>query len=58
MQDTFCLDRKSVAMVTAYFGKNVKNLASRSYFLSIVTNSHEIWHRCLPWGVDVHRHNF
>ena len=17
------------------------------------TNSHEIWHRCLPWGVDV-----
>ena len=18
-----------------------------------LTNSHEIWHRCLPWGVDV-----
>ena len=24
-----------------------------NYFLSFFTNSHEIWHRCLPWGVDV-----
>ena len=27
-----------------------------NYFLSFSprqTSSHEIWHRCLPWGVDV-----
>ena len=27
-----------------------ENLASRTKFF---TNSHEIWHRCLPLGVDV-----
>ena len=24
-----------------------------NYFLSFFTNSHKIWHRCLPLGVDV-----
>ena len=24
-----------------------------NYFLSFWLNSHQIWHRCLPWGVDV-----
>ena len=43
-----------VSMVTAYYGKNVsKNLASRTTSVTLFTNSHEIWHRCLPWGVDL-----
>ena len=54
-QDTFFdSGRKCVAMVTAYYGKNGdENLASANYFLSFSPILHEIWHRCLPWGVDV-----
>ena len=42
-------------MVTAYYGKNgVKILRRELHVLpQFFTNSHEIWHRCLPWGVDV-----
>ena len=54
MQDTFFdSDRKSVAMVTAYYGKNGGKILRRELLPQFVTNSHEIWHRCLPWGVDV-----
>ena len=54
VQDTFFdSGRKSVAMVTAYYGKMGEKYCVANYFLSFFTNSHEIWHRCLPWGVDV-----
>ena len=54
MQDTFFdSDRKSVAMVTAYYGKNGGKILRRELLPQFFTNSHEIWHRCLPWGVDV-----
>ena len=54
VQDTFFdSDRKSVAMVTAYYGKNGGKILRRELLPQFVTNSHEIWHRCLPWGVDV-----
>ena len=52
VQDTFFdSGRKCVAMVTAY-GKNGKILR-RELLPQFFTNSHEIWHRCLSWGVDV-----
>ena len=40
-------------MVTAYYGKNGGKLLHRELLSQFFTNSHEIWHRCLPWGVDV-----
>ena len=44
--------RKCVAMVTAFYGQKIgENLASRT--TSVLTYSHGIRHRCLPWGVDV-----
>ena len=45
--------RKCVAMVTAYYGKNGGKILRRKLLPQFFTNSHEIWHRCLPWGVDV-----
>ena len=42
-----------VAMVTAYYGKNWGKILRRELLPQFFTNSHEIWHRCLPWGVDV-----
>ena len=45
--------RKCVAMVTAYYGKNWGKILRRELLPQFFTNSHEIWHRCLPWGVDV-----
>ena len=45
--------RKCVAMVTAYYGKNGGKILRRELLPQFFTNSHEIWHRCLPWGVDV-----
>ena len=54
VQDTFFdSDRKCVAMVTAYYGKNGGKILRRELLPQFFTNSHEIWHRCLPWGVDV-----
>ena len=54
MQDTFFdSDRKSVAMVTAYYGKNGGKILRRELLPQFFTNSHEIWQRCLPWSVDV-----
>ena len=54
MQDTFFESgRKCVAMVTAYYGKNWGKILRRELLPQFFTNSHEIWHRCLPWGVDV-----
>ena len=54
VHDTFFdSDRKSVAMVTAYYGKNGGKILRRELLPQFFTNSHEIWHRCLPWGVDV-----
>ena len=54
VQDTFFdSDRKSVAMVPAYYGKNGGKILRRELLPQFFTNSHEIWHRCLPWGVDV-----
>ena len=44
---------KCVAMVTAYYGKNGGKILRRELLPQFFTNSHEIWHRCLPWGVDV-----
>ena len=44
---------ESVAMVTAYYGKNGEKILRRELLPQFFTNSHEIWHRCLPWGVDV-----
>ena len=54
VQDTF-LDsgRKCVAMVTAYYGKNWGEILRRELLPQFFTNSHKIWHRCLPLGVDV-----
>ena len=40
-------------MVTAYYGKNGGKILRRELLPQLFTNSHEIWHRCLPWGVDV-----
>ena len=55
VQDTFFdSGRKCVAMVTAYYGKNGGKILRRELLPHVhFTNSHEIWHRCLPWGVDV-----
>ena len=54
VQDTFFdSGRKCVAMVTAYYGKNGGEILRRELLPQFFTNSHEIWHRCLPWGVDV-----
>ena len=54
MQDTFFdSGRKCVAMVTAYYGKNGGKILRRELLPQFFTNSHKIWHRCLPWGVDV-----
>ena len=54
VQDTFFdSDRKSVAMVTAYYGKNGGKILRRELLPQFFTNSHEIWQRCLPWSVDV-----
>ena len=39
-------------MVTAY-GKNGGKILRHELLPQFFTNSHEIWHRCLPWGVDV-----
>ena len=53
VQDTFFdSGRKCVAMVTAY-GKNGGKILRRELLPQFFTNSHEIWLRCLPWGVDV-----
>ena len=46
------------AMVTAYYGKNGGKILRRELLPQFFTNSLEIWHRCLPWGVDVARHFF
>ena len=43
--------RKCVAMVMAYYGKNGGKILRRELLPQFFTNSHEIWHRCLPWGV-------
>ena len=54
VQDTFFdSGRKSVAMVMAYYGKNGGKILRRELLPQFFTNSHEIWHRCLRWGVDV-----
>ena len=54
VQDTFFdSGRKCVAMVTAYYGKNGGKILRRELLPQFFSNSHEIWHRCLPWGVDV-----
>ena len=54
VQDTFFdSGRKCVAMVTAYYGKNWGEILRRELLPQFFTNSHEIWHRCLPLGVDV-----
>ena len=54
VQDTFFdSGRKCVAMVTAYYGKNWGKILRRELLPQFFTNSHEIWHRCLPLGVDV-----
>ena len=54
VQDTFFESgRKCVAMVTAYYGKNWGKILRRELLPQFFTNSHEIWHRCLPLGVDV-----
>ena len=42
-----------VAMVTAYYGKNGGKILRRELLPQFFTNCHEIWHRCLPWGVDM-----
>ena len=54
VQDTF-LDsgRKCVATVTAYYGKKLVEILHRELLPHFSTNSHEIWHSCLPWDVDV-----
>ena len=53
VQDTFFNSGSSVAMVTAYYGENGGKILRRELLPQFFTNSHEIWHRCLPWGVDV-----
>ena len=40
-------------MVTAYYGKNGEKILHRELLPQFFTNSHEIWHSCWPWGVDV-----
>ena len=35
------------------YGKNWGMMSSRELLPQFFTNSHEIWHRCLPLGVDV-----
>ena len=53
VQDTFFdSGRKCVAMVTAYYGKNGGKILRRELLPQFFPNSHEIWHRCLPWDVD------
>ena len=45
--------RKCIAMVMAYHGKKWGELLHRKLLPQYLNNSHEIWHRCVPWGVDV-----
>ena len=49
----FYSGRKCVAMVTAYYGKNGGKILRRELLPQFFTNSHEIYPRCLPRGVDV-----
>ena len=54
VQDTFFdSGKKCVAMVTAYYGKKWGKILRRELLPQFLTDSHEIWHRCLSWGVDV-----
>ena len=54
VQDTFLgIGRKCVAMVTAYYGQKWRQLLRRELLSQFLTDSHEIWHRCVSWGVDV-----
>ena len=67
VQDTFFdSGKKCVAMVTAYYGQKMGGnwLVGRSggraganlrreLLPQFLTDTHEIWHRCLSWGVDV-----
>ena len=46
----FLTDKKCVAMVTAYYGQKCLR---RELLPQFLTDSREIWHRCLSWGVDV-----
>ena len=39
-------------MVTAY-GPKMGEILRRKLLPQFLTDSHGIWHRCLPWGVDV-----
>ena len=34
-------------------GKKWGKILRRELFPQFLTDSHGIWHRCLPWGVDV-----
>ena len=54
----FYCGRKCVAMVTAYYGKNEEKFLRRELLPQFFTNSHEIWHRCLPWGEMCKTHFF
>ena len=54
VQDTFFNSgKKCVAMVTAYYGQKWGKILRRELLPQFLTDSHGIWHRCLPWGVDV-----
>ena len=54
VQDTFFdSGKKCVAMVTAYYGQKMGEILRRKLLPQFLTDSHEIWHRCLSWGVDV-----
>ena len=45
--------KKCVAMVTAYYEQKMGEILRRELLPQFLTDSREIWHRCLPWGVDV-----
>ena len=47
--------RKCVAMVigNGILWQKWGKILRRELLPQFFTNSHEIWHRCLPWGVDV-----
>ena len=46
--------RKCVAMVTAYYGNKLGEILRRELLPQFFfTDSHGIWCKCLPWGVDV-----
>ena len=54
VQDTvFDSGRKCVAMVTMYYGQKMGGILRRELLPQFLTDSPEIWHRCLSWGVDV-----